>query len=454
MYIIIAGAGLIGFHIASLLAEEKHKVAVVEQSVEVMETVRNQLDVTSVLGNAVTPRVLKEVEAHRADLVIAVTDSDETNMIICFVAKELGAKMTVARVRNPEYSGYFIGAAKSPSTPRKVIRPKTFGVDLFVNPVAEAAKEITNILSSFYHSPVENFANGLVQIREFRAEKGTIVDKPISDIVFPKPCVVAAILRAEGIIMPRADEVIKQGDHIYLVASREFMDELGEMFAQPQRPAKSVVILGGGRVGCLVAEELNRRGISTKIIERNISRCQEIAARLEGTVVVQGDGTDRDFLVEQGVPLADAFVTSTESDEINILAALLAKSLGVSRNLVLVTKPANIPLAEAVGIEVAASAPLLTARKIAHFVLHGGAISVALLGGEQIQAIEFVTTPTAQVAKQKIAEAGLPKEAIAGAIIHNSTVIIPPDDSIVQPGDHVIIISPLGVIPAVEKLFM
>jgi len=154
MYIIIAGAGLIGFHIASLLAEEKHEVAVVEQSGEVMETVRNQLDVTSVLGNAVTPRVLKEVEAHRADLVIAVTDSDETNMIICFVAKELGAKMTVARVRNPEYSGYFIGAAKSPSTPRKVIRPKTFGVDLFVNPVAEAAKEITNILSSFYHSPV------------------------------------------------------------------------------------------------------------------------------------------------------------------------------------------------------------------------------------------------------------------------------------------------------------
>ncbi len=454
MYIIIAGAGLIGFHIASLLAEEKHEVAVVEQSGEVMETVRNQLDVTSVLGNAVTPRVLKEVEAHRADLVIAVTDNDETNMIICFVAKELGAKMTVARVRNTEYSGYFIGAAKSPSTPRKVIRPKTFGVDLFVNPVAEAAKEITNILSSFYPSPVENFANGLVQIREFRAEKGTIVNKPISDIAFPKPCVVAAILRAEGIIMPHADEVIKQGDHVYLVASREFMDELGEMFAQPQRPAKSVVILGGGRVGYLVAEELNRHRISTKIIERNISRCQEIAARLKGTVVVQGDGTDRDFLVEQGVPLANAFVTSTESDEINILAALLAKSLGVSRNLVLVTKPANIPLAEAVGVEVAASAPLLTARKVAHFVLHGGAISVALLGGEQIQAIEFVTTPTAQVAKQKIAEAGLPKEAIAGAIIHNSTVIIPPDDSIVQPGDHVIIISPLGVIPAVEKLFM
>jgi len=437
-----------------LLAEEKHEVAVVEQSEEAIETIRSQLDVTTVLGNAVTPRVLKEAEVHRADLVIAATSSDETNMVICFIAKELGAKMTVARVRNPEYSGYFIGAAKSPSTSRKVIRPKTLGVDLFVNPVAEAAKEITNILSSFYPSPVENFANGLVQIREFRAEKGTIVDRAISDIAFPKPCVVAAILRAEGIIMPSADEVIKQGDHIYLVASREFMDELGEMFAQPQRPAKSVVILGGGRVGCLIAEGLKGRGISIKIIERNVTRCQEIAARLEGTVVVQGDGTDRDFLIEQGVPLADAFVASTESDELNILAGLLAKNLGVPRNLVLVTKPGNIPLAEAVGVEVAASAPLLTARRIAHFVLHGGAISVALLGGEQIQAIEFVTSPTAPVAKRKMVEAGLPKEAIAGAIIHNSTVIIPPDDKVVQPGDHVIIISPLAVTPSVEKLFM
>jgi len=453
MYIIIAGAGVIGFHIASLLAEEKHEVAVVEQSEEAMEAVRSQLDVTTVLGNAVTPKVLKEAEAHRADLIIAATESDETNMVICFIAKELGAKMTVARVRNPQYSGYFIGAAKSPTTPRKVIRPKTLGVDLFVNPVTEAAKEITNILSSFYPTPVENFANGLVQIREFRAEKGAIVDKPISDIAFPKPCVVAAILRAEGIIMPSADEVIKQGDHIYLVASREFMDELGEMFAQPQRPAKSVVILGGGRVGCLIAEELKGRGISIKLIERNATHAQEIAARLEGTVVVQGDGTDRDFLIDQGIPQADAFVASTESDEINILAGLLAKSLGVPRNLVLVTKPANIPLAEAVGVDVAASAPLLTARKIAHFVLHGGAISVALLGGEQIQAIEFVTSPTAPVAKRKIMEAGLPKEAIAGAIIHNSTVIIPPDDRVVQPGDHVIIISPLAVTPSVEKLF-
>ena len=453
MYIIIAGGGVVGFHIASLLAEEEHEVVVIEQSEEALENIRRQLDIKTILGNAATPRILREAEAHRADLFIAVTNNDETNMLTCFIAKELGASTTAARIRNSEYSGYFVAAGDSPSASRKVIRPKSLGIDVFINPEVEAAKEIMSILSSFYSTPIESFANGLVQIREFKVERGTIVNEPLGDIAFPKPCVVAAISRAGEFIMPSADELIKQDDHIYLVASREFMDELGEKFAQPQRPAKSVVILGGGQVGFLVAEGLQRRGVLVKVIEENISRCQEVAAKLEGVAVVQGDGTDRDFLIEQGVPSADAFVATTESDELNILCGLLAKNLGVSRSLILVNKPGYIPLAEAVGVDVAASPSLLTARKIAHFVLHGGAISAALLGGKQLQAIEFVTSPTAHIAQQKIGEAGLPKEAIVGAITHNDRVIIPPNDSVVQPGDHVIIISPLSVTPSVEKLF-
>ncbi|MCD6453647.1 MAG: Trk system potassium transporter TrkA [Dehalococcoidales bacterium] len=454
MYIIIAGAGTVGFHIASLLAQEKHEVTIIEQSEEVIENVRRQLDIRTIVGNAASPSIMREAETKRADLIIAVTDSDETNIITCFIAKGLGAQMTIARVRHLEYSGYFIGAASSPSAPRKVIRPKSFGVDLFINPAIEAAREITNILSGFYSTPIANLASGLIQIREFRTEKETTIDQPIAKIAFPKPCVVVALLRSEGIIIPRADEIIKPDDRVYLLARRESMDELGTLFAKPHRPAKSVVILGGGCVGSLVAEELKGRRLRVKIIEKNLRRCQEIAAKLPGATVVQGDGTDRDFLIEQGVPTADAFVAATESDELNILSGLLAKNLGVSRNLALVNRPANIPLAETVGIDVAASAPLLAAHRIAHFALHGGAISVALLGGEQIQAIEFVTSPTASIVRQKLTEVGLPQEVLAGAITHESTITIPPDDSLIQAGDHIIIISPLSAIPAVEKLFM
>ncbi len=453
MYIIIAGAGVVGFHLASMLAEEGQEVTVVEQSEEVLDNVRRQLDVATVLGSAATPKVLKEAEVHRADLVIAVTDSDETNMLTCFLAKESGVSTTAARIRNPEYLGYFIPPSKLPSAPRRVIRVKSLGVDVFINPEFEAAKEITSLLSSFYPTPVENFADGRVQIKNFKVGEGKMVKNPLGKIKFPKPCVVAAIARAGGIIMPSADELLKQDDHVYLVGSRECMDELGEMFAQPQRPAKSVVIFGGGRVGVLVTERLQRRGFSVKVIEENAARCQEIAARLERTVVLQGDGTDRDFLIEQGVPSADAFVATTENDELNILCGLLAKSLGVPRSLVMVNNPGYIPLAEAVGIDVAVSPSLLTARKIGHFVLHGGAISTAFIGGKQVQAVEFVTSPTAHVAQRKIAEAGLPKEAIVGAIVRDDKVIIPPNDTVIQPGDHVIIISPLSVTPSVEKLF-
>ena len=454
MYIIIAGAGVVGFHIASLLVEGKHEVTVVEPSEEVVESIRRQLDVKTIVGYAATPRILREAEVNRADLIIAVTNNDETNMLICFLAKELGAAMTVARVRNPEYSGYFITAAKSPSAPRKVIRPKSLGIDLFINPEVEVAEEIMSVLSSFYPTPVENFADGRVQIQEFRAVKEAVINKPLSDITFPAPCVVAAIVRAGETIVPtNPSEIIKEGDHIYLVASPESMDKFGEMFAQPQQPVNSVVIFGGGRVGFLLAEGLEKQGVSVKVIEQNLARCQEIAARLEHTAVLQGDATDRDFLIEQGVKSADAFVATTESDELNILCALLAKNLGVPRSLILLNNPGYLPLAEAIGVDVSVSPLLLTANKISHFVLHGGAISAAFIGGKELQAIEFVASSTANIAEHSLTEAGLPKEAIAGAIIHNDTVIIPPNDSVIHSGDHVIIISPLSVTPSVESLF-
>jgi len=231
------------------------------------------------------------------------------------------------------------------------------------------------------------------------------------------------------------------------------MDKLGDMFTHPQPPVRSVVIFGGRRVGFLVAEGLENQGISVKVIEQDIGRSQEIAAELARTVVIQGDATDRDFLIEQGVSSADAFVSTTESDELNILCALLAKNLGVPRSLIALSKPGYIALAEAIGVDVAVSPLLLTASKIAHFVLHGGAISATFIGGEEIQAIEFAVSSTASIAQRNLMEAGLPKEAIAGAIIRNDTVIIPPNDSVIYPGDHVIIISPLSATPSVEKLF-
>ena len=453
MYIIIAGGGVIGSHIASLLAEEGHEVVVLEQSREALESIRRQLDVKTIQGNSATPTVLKQAEAERADLVLAVTNNDETNMVTCFMAKEMGAGTTAARIRNPDYSGYFVAQAKSPTATRKIVRPKKLGIDVFINPEAEAAREIMGILSSFYSTPVENFADGMVQIREFRVEDEALVDKPLSSIKFPKPCVVAAIVRDGEVITPGEDEVVVLGDSVHLVAAREFMDELGGMFSTPKRPARKVVIVGGGQIAFLTAEGLQRQGVMVKVIDNDADRCQEIAAKLDKVVVLQGDGTDRSFLIEQGVPSVDALIATTESDEFNILCGLLAKNLGVPRSLVVINRPGYIPLAEAIGVDIAALPTLLTADKITRFVLHGGVISTALLEGQQLEAIEFVTSPTAHIANKKIADAGLPKEAIVGAIVRNNTAIIPPGDEVIKPGDHVIVVSPLPIVHSVEKLF-
>ncbi len=453
MYIIVAGAGVVGLHIASTLVEGKHEVTVIEPSAAVIENVRSQLDVKTIVGNAATPRILREAEVGRADLIIAVTHSDETNMLICFLAKELGAAMTVARVRNVEHVGYFVTAAKSPSSARKIIRPKSLGVDLFISPEVEVANEIINVLCGYCAIPVSNFSDGRIQIGEFRVEQEKIVDKRLKDITFPEPCVVAAIVRSGKTIIPGENEILRQDDHVYLVAARESMDKLGEMVTKPQPPVGSVVVFGGGRVGLLVAEGLEKQEISVKVIEQSLSRSEEIAAELELAVVVHGDATDRDFLMEQGVSSADAFVSTTESDELNILCALLAKNLGVSRTIVALNRTGYIPLAEAIGVDVTVSSLLLTAGKIAHFVLHGGAISANFVGGEELQAIEFVVSSAASVAERSLIEAGLPKEAVAGAVIHNEEIIIPPNNTAIHPGDHVIIISPLSSIPSVERLF-
>ncbi len=318
MYIIIAGGGMVGFNIASILAEERHDVVVIEKSEASIAHIRRQLDVRTVIGNAATPKILKEVEADRADLLLAVTNNDETNMVICFIAKELGATRTAARIRNPEYSGYFLAPAKSPLKARKIVRPKSLGIDVYINPEVEIAGEVLSILSSLYSTPVEQFANGLVQIREFRVEDDRLADKKVGEMKFLKPCVIAAIVRGGEITVPTVDEVIRAGDSVHLLAPQKYMNELGQMFSQPQRPARSVAILGGSRIGELVAEGLVHHGIGVKIIEKDLQLSKTIAANIEKATVLNGDGTDRDGLVEQSSSRADAFLATTDNDELNI----------------------------------------------------------------------------------------------------------------------------------------
>lgn len=453
MYVIIAGAGVVGLHIASVLAEAKHEVTVIEPSEEVVESIRNNLDVKTIVGNASTPRILREAEVSRTDLLIAFTNNDETNILVCFLARELGAKMTVARVRNPEYTGYFVQAVKSPSAPRKVVRPKSLGVDLFINPEVAVADELIDSLCGICSVPVSNFADGRIQIVEFGVEQKKTVDKPLKSLRLPPSTSVATVIRNGKMLSPEDDIVLEKGDRLFLVAVSETISELENLFSMPQPPVRNVVIFGGGHIGRLVAEGLEKQGVSIKIIESDPNRGQELASQLNRSEVVLGDATDRDFLIEQGIPAADAFVAAAENNELNILCALLAKSLGVPRSLISLTKSSYIPLAKTIGVDVAVSPLTLTAGKIIQFVLHGGAIASAFIGGEELQAIEFVVSSTSGVADRRLSEAVFPNNVTPIAVVRSGRVVIPPKNDILHTGDHVIVLCPLSATPEAERFF-
>ena len=453
MRIIIAGGGVVGSNIASLLSVENHDVVVIEESAASVEAIRRQYDVLAVRGNAATPRILREVEAHRADLVLAVTDSDETNMVVCFIAKEMGAARTAARIRNPEYTGYFQLPAKNPGATRRIVRPKSLGIDIFINPEAEMAAEILSILAGFYSTPAEQFGDGVVQLREFKVDDQSLFDKKISEITDRIPFHIVAVGHSDGGVIARPEEILHEGDTIYIAAAGDQLERLSRMFAGAKRPTRSVAVIGGGRIGCLVAEGLARRGVRVKLVEKDQERAEDIAARLESITVLQGDPTERDFLVQQGIGSADAVVAATESDEVNILTSLLAKNLEVSRTLTVINKPDYIPLAEAAGIDVAGSPAIITARKIAHYVLRGGAVAASVLEQSTLEAIEFAVSPAARIAGKTLADAGIPDEAVVAAVIRNGRPVVPPDEGVIESGDHVVIISTLAALPDVEALF-
>lgn len=459
MYVIVVGAGATGYHIASVLAKTGQEVVMIEQSEELVDYVCHQLDVGVVLGNGVNPNILRQVEVHRADLLVATTANDEANMVICSMAHELGAQKTVARVRNSEYySGYLtVGKSDSPYAPRKVERPIRMGINHFVNPEEETAKQIEDSLSGLYASHAQELANGRVQVREFKVESdANVLNKPLHFVkeMSTKPFAIALLVKSKEIMVPSGEEVISKDDHVYIIAIKEDMEKLGALFNHLKSPTKRVTILGGGIIGYHVAEVLDKRGVQIKLIEKDKARSEEINAKLRRVEVLHSLGTDRNFLIEEGIPSSDAFIATTGDEALNILVGLLAKSLGASRNIVVVDKPEYVPLAESVGIDVALSPLIIAGNKVTSIALHGNVVSMAMLENEQAQATEFVVNKMTRIAGKSKGSIKLPKGAVIAAIIHGSNILISPaDDEIIKEHDHVIVVSLCSIFPQVEKLF-
>jgi len=461
LYAIVVGAGDTGYHIASLLVKEGQEVVVVEQSEELAEIIQRQLDVGIVHGNAVNPGKLREAKAEGADLLVAAMANDEANMVICSMAKEMGVAKTIARVRNPEYyAGYqAVGNSDSPDKPRKIEKPIRMGVDHFVNPEIETAKQIESNFSGLYASHTRELGSGRVQVRGFKIEnKSEMIGKTLHAVeaMLSTPCAVVLLVQSKKGKVPDGDEVINEGDSIYIVAEKKHMEKLEDVFNHKKRPTRHVIIIGGGLIGSHVADVLVKRGVQVKLIEKDKVRSEEIEARLRRVTVLHNIGTDRDFLIEQGVSSCDAFIATTGDESLNILVGLLAKDIGAARNIVVVDKPEYLPLAESAGVDIALSPLIIAAEKIISLALHENSLpdSAVLLENEQAQAMAFKVGSKMNICGQKKGSIKLPKGAIVAAIVHDNKVAIPPaEEYIIQEEDKVIIVSLISSFPDVQKLF-
>lgn len=443
MRVVIVGAGKVGYSLAQYLTQEDHEVIVIENNEERRAIVQNTLDVMTISGNGASPGMLLDPEIRNADLMVAVTDSDEVNMIACMAAKQAGIKRTIARVRNQEY------AEKD-----KLKFNVSLGIDLTINPEMVTALEISRILVTPAALDVEDFADQRVRMIEVKiAPDSKLINIPLNRLSLPRQSLVAGILRQDRMLIPHGSDMILPHDCVFFVGEYSVIKKFEEHFTVRKSKIERVLIIGAGRIGRHLAIILEKSGISVKVIDKDRERCQELAGLLDNGLVLCGEGTDIDLLTEEGVGEADAVICLTDDDKLNLLIALLAKHLGAPKTFVRVGRSDYISLMEKVGVDVVLSPRLLTAGVILRQVRRSDIVSISLLEGAKAEAMEIIVSTTSPVAHKKLKDAKLPHNSLIGCIVRNDKIIIPDGDSMLEPGDRVIVFALPDTVPKVVKLF-
>jgi trk system potassium uptake protein len=441
--VVIVGAGKVGYSLAQYLTQEDHEVIVIENDEERRTIVQNTLDVMTISGNGASPALLLDSEIRNADLMVAVTDSDEVNMIACMAAKQAGIKRTIARVRNPEY------AEKD-----KLKFNQSLGIDLTINPEMVTALEISRILLTPAALDVEDFADGQVRMFEVKIPSDSkLINTPLSQLKLPPQTLVAGILRQDRMLIPHGSDIILPHDCVFFVGAYSAIKKFEDHFVVRKSKIERVMIIGAGRIGRHLALILEKSGISVKVIDKDRERCQELAAQLENGLVLCGEGTDIDLLTEEGVGNADAVMCLTDDDKLNLLLALIAKHLGAPKTFVRVGRSDLISLMEKVGVDVVLSPRLLTAGVILRQVRRSDIVSISLLEGAKAEAMEIIVSSSSPVAHKKLRDAKLPRNCLIGSIVRVGKIIIPDGDTLLEPDDRVIVFALPDTVPTVVKLF-
>jgi trk system potassium uptake protein len=442
--IIIVGAGEVGFHIARRLSQENHDVALIDKDAYHIKRVGENLDVQAFLGSGTSPRILKVAGINEADLLVAATDSDETNLMACLMAKTLNPYLIkVARVRNEEYL-----------QEGELFSRELLGIDHVINPQSEMVNTIQSIMEIPGASEVIDFVGGRVKLIGFLvAGDSPFVDRKLLSFgELRGKVLVGAIVRGEQVVIPHGEDMVRAGDLVYVIVHKAELDEALEFLGIKQEASRRVIIVGGGQTGAALAKKMDRAKTNVKIIEEDSAKCAGLSEVLDHVIVINGDGTDRHLLEEENIRDIDFLVAVTGDEASNILMSLLAKGLGAKKTITRISRLSYLPLMSAIGIDTVVSARLSAAKAILQHIRPGKIISVAPLKGEHAEAIEAEALETSDIVNTPLSKVKMPKGTLVGAIVREDEIIIPRGDTVIRPKDRLIILTLREAVPKLEKL--
>ncbi len=431
MKIIVVGAGKVGYSVAQRLVQDEHDVYVIEQSPERIKNLENSLDVSLVQGNGSSLPLLREIGMDDVGMLIAVTDSDEVNLLACAVAKIAGIPRTIARVRDNDY----LDAAN-----KKV--QDSLGVDLIINPEMVTAHEIMHVLQTPAALDVEDYASGAVRLMEFKMRHNvSYCGQTLKDITFPPSVLVVGILRNGEMIIPHGNSPLQAGDNVFFLGARDSIADIAKDFHELDRRAiKRVVLIGAGLIGRNLAILLAESGYIVKVIEKDMARCEQLAAMNDKVMVINGDGTNMELLEAEEISDNDVIICLTDDDKLNLLVALLAKHLGIPKTIVRVGRPEYITLMEQVGIDIVFSPRLLTSGEILRMVRRGeNVISLSTFEGGKAEAVEVELTINSPIVGKALRDLRLPGKALVGAVVHEGSTIVPTGNTVLYAQDHIVL---------------
>ena len=448
MRIIVAGAGEIGSHLAKMLSMEYHEITVISPDEESLERISGESDIITVEGISSSIETLQKAGIANADLFIAVNPDSEQdiNIVSSILAKKLGAKKVTARINNEEYQ----------KNENRILFTD-LGIDSLFYPEKIAATEIVNLLKQNTASEFMNYSHGKLQLIVYKLEEcSPMVDRTVAELrertqnLFRS----VAISRDNKTIIPKSATRFKVGDVVYLVSKKEGMEQALSLSGKSKVSVRNLMILGGGRIGEMVAKAMEKQVENIRLIDINPDKCAHLSEVLDKTLVINGDGRNSDLLMEEGLKDMEAFIAVTSSSETNILSCVVAKRMGISKVIAEVENFEYIKLAEEMGVDSVINKKLITAGKIFRFTLSNKVRSIKVLNGTDAVVLEFIVNTNSKITTGKLKDLHFPEEAIIGGFVRGNESFIADSESTIRPYDQVVVFANPEAVDKVDKFFL